>query len=278
MGRVITEADIAQYLDVRDDFDLELFAYRELRQHGWEAHHGGSYLDPYTEKPRQYDVAARKEFSLKRDLMLAVECKSLSTDNPLVVSRVPRAEADASHDLLKLWRRPGIEDAYFTVERYGGRGVALYPVGEMVGKSTTQIRWIDGDKRLGGSDSETYDKWSQALTAAASLLDAAVLHAPDPAPRFTFVMPVLVVSDNALWAVDYAEDRTRAAPIPVEDAVLYVDRKRKLRNRNGEVTYHFLHLNIYTRTGFVALLNNLASPTGLLLERIFGWALRASQS
>jgi len=275
MGKVITAADIAQYLDVRDDFDLELFAFRELRRHGWEAHHGGTYIDPYTEKPRQYDVAARKEFSLKRDLLLAVECKSLSTDNPLVISRVPRADADASHDLLKLWLRPGIGDSYFAVERYEGRGVALYPAGGMVGKSTSQIRWIDGDKRLVGSDAETYDKWSQALTAAASLLDAAVLHAPDPAPRFTFVMPVLVVSDNTLWAVDYAEDGKRDAPIPIEDAVLYVDRKRQLRNRNGEVTYHFLHLHIYTRSGFVALLNNVMSPTGLLLEKMFGWALRA---
>lgn len=208
-------------------------------------------------------------------MLLAVECKSLSVENPLVVSRVPRADADASHDLLKLWERPGIGDAYFTVERYSGKGLALYPAGEMVGKSTTQIRWIDGDKRLAGSDSETYDKWSQALTAAASLLDAAALYAPDPTPRFTFVMPVLIVSDNTLWAVDYAEDGKRAAPKPIEEAVLYVDRKRRLRNRNGEVTYHFLHLQIYTRTGFVALLNNVMSPTGLLLERIFGWALRA---
>ena len=220
--------------------------------------------------------ALARNFSLKRDLMLAVECKSLSTENPLIVSRVPRADADASHDLLKLWQRPGIGDAFFTVERYAGKGVPLYPAGGMVGKSTTQIRWIDGDKRLAGSDAETYDKWSQALTAAANLLDAAVLHAPDPAPRFTFVVPVLVVSYNTLWVVDYAEDGTRAAPIPVEEAVLYVDRKRQLRNRNGEVTYQFLHLHIYTRTGFVEMLNNVVSPTGLLLERIFGWALRAS--
>ena len=62
MGKLITAADIAQYLDVRDDFDLELFAYQELRQHGWDAHHGGTYMDPFTEKPRQYDVSARKEF------------------------------------------------------------------------------------------------------------------------------------------------------------------------------------------------------------------------
>jgi hypothetical protein len=272
MGKVITAADIANYLDLRDDFDLELFAYRELLEHGWVAHHGGAYTDPYTEKPRQYDIAARKEFSYKRDVYLAVECKGLSAENPLIVSRVPRA--DASHDLLKLWLRPQIGDAYFTVERYSGKGMALYPPGGMVGKSTTQIRWTDGDKRLAASDAETYDKWSQALTAAASLLDAAILHAPEPNPRLTFVMPVLVVSDNTLWAVDYAEDGKRAAPMPVEEVVLYVDRKRQMQNRNEKVTYRFLHLHIYTRKGFVEMLNNISSPTGLLLERIFGWALR----
>ena len=89
-------------------------------------------------------------------------------------------------------------------------------------------------------------------------------------------MPVLIVSDSTLRAIDYAEAGKRSAPIPIEDTVLYVDRKRQPRSRNGEITYHFLHLHIYTRTGFIVLLNNVMSPTGLLLDKIFGWALKAS--
>src|SRR5262249_13066528 len=33
----IKAEDITQYLDSRDDFDLELFAFRTLRAHGWFA-------------------------------------------------------------------------------------------------------------------------------------------------------------------------------------------------------------------------------------------------
>jgi tRNA splicing endonuclease len=53
-SRELKADDIAEYLKARDDFDLELFAYRSLKSHGWVAHHGGSYIDPLLGKRRQY--------------------------------------------------------------------------------------------------------------------------------------------------------------------------------------------------------------------------------
>jgi hypothetical protein len=162
----ITGKDIAEYLDCRDDFDLELFALRSLRERGWSAHHGGTYVDPHLHKPRQYDVRALYQFGPQRDLLLAVECKSLSPEAPLVVSRVPRDEEDSFHELLKTGRSPELGTTVATSERSDASRVHFYPKGAMVGKSMTQIR-RDGSGKLVASDSESYDKWSQALTSSA---------------------------------------------------------------------------------------------------------------
>src|ERR1700722_12346696 len=101
-NKEIKGEDIGQYLSDRDDFDLELFAYRTLKAHGWFAELGGTYADPVLGKPRQYDVRARIRFSqgIERELYLAVECKSLTKENPLVVSRVPRPIRESLHDVI----------------------------------------------------------------------------------------------------------------------------------------------------------------------------------
>jgi hypothetical protein len=78
----IKAEDIQQYLDGRDDFALELFAYRSLRERGWSASLGGSYFDPILGKLRQFDVRAHRQFHLERHIHLAVECKSLSPASP----------------------------------------------------------------------------------------------------------------------------------------------------------------------------------------------------
>ena len=41
----IKAEDISRYLDDRDDFDLELFAFRTLKANGWFAELGGTYVD-----------------------------------------------------------------------------------------------------------------------------------------------------------------------------------------------------------------------------------------
>jgi hypothetical protein len=99
-GKAITDVEIEQYLDSRDDFELELFAVRTLKGNGWEVRHGGRYIDPVKGIGRQYDVRTWREFELGRRVSLAVECKSLSPEFPLVISRVPRPPTDVGHDVI----------------------------------------------------------------------------------------------------------------------------------------------------------------------------------
>jgi hypothetical protein len=274
--REINAGDIQQYLDSRDDFDLELFACRSLKERGWTPSLGGSYFDPILGKLRQFDVRTRREFPLKCHISLAVECKSLSPSFPLVISRVPRPMAESRHDVIRRFWRAEQSDSTFFVEKSGTDHLRLYTQGQPVGKSATQIKW-DG-KKLIASDADTYDKWAQALASAAELIDKAANASADrQKPIFEFVMPVLLVNDGTLWVVDYTEEGVRGVAVPEDQATLYVDRKLAIQGRYTKLTYHLSHLHIYTRAGFIAMLKNLDSGTGSLLERIFGFAIRRAE-
>jgi hypothetical protein len=121
------------------------------------------------------------------------------------------------------------------------------------------------------------DKWSQALSAAANVAGIASRHQTSVSePTFTFVMPILLVSDEALWVVDYDAADKRGQPKRVENTTYYVARTVQLDSRGGPLSFHISHLHMYTRTGFVSLLKNLTAPAGSMRERIFGWAVRAA--
>src|ERR1700730_3534769 len=110
MSNEITAQNIVEYLENRDDFDLELFAYRELIAIGWPAHHGGNYVDSVTGKFRQYDVRAIKPFANSTYVSLSVECKSLTPEHPLLISRVPRSSLDSYHELTTCIDDPNVPD------------------------------------------------------------------------------------------------------------------------------------------------------------------------
>ena len=82
---------------------------------------------------------------------------------------------------------------------------------------------------------------------------------------FAYLMPVLVVTDKALWVVPYAEDGQRHEPREVEETTLYVDRHFDYTSLN--IKYTISHLHICTRSGFRTFLNKLDQPG--MVDRIF---------
>jgi len=160
----------------------------------------------------------------------------------------------------------------FEISESDPNRLQLCPVGAPIGKSLTQIR-LEG-KRLVASDSDTYDKWIQAIASAAQLAElGAKRQAPDTAV-FTFVMPVLLVADKTLWVVDYSEDGTRAAAVQAEQTLNFVDRGHQIAHRYGPRIYQMRHLFIYTKAGFAQMLKDYNSPTGTMAEKTFGFAVR----
>jgi len=265
----ITARDISDYVATQDDFDLELFVNRTLKERGVLSEHGGTYIDPYTNKPRQFDIRASIEFGkLGWGLNLAIECKSLSAEYPLIVSRVPRPAPESTYYLIKSWGRAEMGERFVAVLP-SGNGLQLYPSGSPVGKQTFQLKKEPPPKNFKSGDSEAYDKWAQALASAADLVrmggGAHIVYRKEA--FFTLVLPVLVVSDDTLWVVDYDEEGQHVGPSHQVDACeLYVDREYALADGKS---YRISHLHIYTRKGLVAFLDSLTGPSSLQVERMF---------
>jgi hypothetical protein len=274
-GKEITESDIDEYLIAQSDFDLELFVDRSLRERGISTSHGGSYFDSITGKNRQFDVRAYAYIPPHCGIFLAIECKSLAKTFPLIVSRVPRPEADAYHELIRTWGRKDIGEE-FQVAVESDERMPLYRVDQPVGKKTVQIGRDEGTSKDGtkqpitASDGETFDKWSQALSSAADLVhQTQELRGENGIGSFySLILPILVVSDDSLWVVDYT-DKGNSAPQRVSETTLFVDRAYKLVQGALKVT----HLHIFTRAGFTDFLKELQSPSQLR-ERMFRFAVR----
>ena len=165
---------------------------------------------------------------------------------------------------------------FFAVETSRATDFRLYGADEMVGKSATQIRW-DRSGKLVASDAETYDKWAQALSSAAELVETAAKREIKDKSVFAFVMPILLVNDGTLWTVDYDAEGRRGTPQSANDAVLFVDRKVELDAGYRAYTYHLSHLHIFTRTSFERMLRSAPSPTDHLLEKIFRQAVLVAE-
>jgi hypothetical protein len=95
----LEEADLINFLDTQSDFAFELKTLKILNENGFCCEHGGTYHDPVTRKPRQFDIRATKVW---QDLcmQLAVECKNLSDSSPLLILCVPRSPAEAFHEVV----------------------------------------------------------------------------------------------------------------------------------------------------------------------------------
>ena len=192
----ITAPDIKEYLETRSDFDLELFVCRALRERGYITAHGGTYIDPVKGIPRQFDVRAHAQIHQLFGIELAVECKSLSVDAPLLVSRVPRTDTEAFHELVHSWPRNNQRGAYArSIRQQGDRD--FYRPERPVGKRTAQVRKNANGTGFKDDDRDPYEKWSQALASAGDLVNHAANAGAGAVPHFySFIVPVLVVSDG----------------------------------------------------------------------------------
>jgi hypothetical protein len=87
---------------------------------------------------------------------LAIECKSLSSDAPLLVSRVPRPSEDTYHELLHSCQRQNMRDKLAQILRpEGSRGI--YRTGDPTGKRTAQVCRLSSGA-FKDDDRDSYEK------------------------------------------------------------------------------------------------------------------------
>ncbi len=256
----ITTAEIKTYASTRDDFGLELYAYRIALENGFEASHAGTYTDSVTYKPRQYDVRAFIERGQRR-IDLAIECKSIQAGCPLLISRVARVGAESFHEVVHSFKRE-LRLHYMptklhlpakSVRIHGAH--SIYGESEFVGKTMAQLQRTNGG--IDSNDSSVYEKWSQALASAEELIFNSIYRYEnlDENDGLAAILSVLVVSDQSLWVIDYSGDGTIVdEPKRVDDATLYLGREY---SRPGSLSFTMSHLHIVTKTGLESLLKSI---------------------
>jgi hypothetical protein len=255
--KAVSCSDISEYLKSQDDFAFELEILRSCQVGGFEVRHGGAYQDPVTRKDRQFDIRlmGHKDRSVVK---LAIECKNLKPNFPLLVSRIPRLLEESVHDiLLSLPSISGnvVIGKHVQKLTVTGPGVVFQTNG-FVGKSTAQVgRAKSGEIVI--DDAEVYGKWSQALGSAFDLVSSSVedYEIVNARAAATVVFPVLVIPDNTLWAADYASDgQERGDPRQVDHCEVFLGKKFD----TPHFQYTASHLLIFTKTKFDGYLDRLA--------------------
>jgi hypothetical protein len=228
--------------------------------------HGGGYRDPRTNKIREFDfrwIFPKGETVLS----LAIECKNVSLDAPVIISGSKRDPHEARHALMESRKggtfttMSGIFDvAAASVIRNLRADVSIYPPRNFVGRNILQLK--PGNKSgtyVAARDSEVYDKWYQALASAFDLVSEAKRYAQQFAmPHvFTLVLPIVVLPDETLWQAEYTENGDLLGdPVRTDQCEMYVGRSVTVPHEIGDITspYTFSHLHFFTTKGFISFL------------------------
>ena len=274
--RAVTAGDIAEYLETADDFAFEREVYHVAHGLGFEAEHAALYSDPVTGKQRQFDVRASRTIQDNK-IALAIECKGLTTDYPLLVSCVPRARNEAYHEILEV-REPTASVAYVVADSGfarvtpvpSDRQPCMYPAFQGVGKSMRQVkRETRGDRRgqmVGGDD--VFDKWTQAVASLAEMIESGaseLRRGTHQSLRHIAFLPVLVVSDETLWVADYSSrGELQREPFRVSELTYYLG--RQYASARAERALTISHLHIVTRTEIRTWLHGIAQGGGIWQE------------
>jgi hypothetical protein len=251
----IGEADLKEFLERESDFAFELQVLERLRNLGLSCEHGGTYEDRQTSKLRQFDIRARTKLGYG-ELHLAVECKHLRPNYPLLILRVPRRQDESFHDTLLTVDRerahiagsdvvPAMEPQAEVIRVSAQHSV--YSPDEGVGKSCSQVgRDANG---VTGSDAALFTKWTQAICSGQAVLEKVFNEVPDDKEGWvlSLVAPVVVVPDGRLWAVDYDDNGKRIGdPQQVARCSYFVSSEYSVRDLSGGMNYTFSHIDFVT--------------------------------
>ncbi len=282
--RSVTKKDLTEFLEDVSDFSFEIRVLNALVNRGFTCEHGGTYDDPVTQKPRQFDIRATRRFG-KRVLRLAVECKNLRDTFPLLISCVPRAPEESFHEIVYSFdphssplEEPTTPD--LTAFLPHSRSVRLvreesfYQVGEPVGKSCDQVGRTPSGEIVGGS-ADVYEKWAQALSSAHDLTYAACNDGNERTGKMalSLVFPVVVVPNGRLWSAQFDQGGSLLRePESVHRCPYFVGRSYFHKSVSGGDDLTLSHLEFVTLDGLGELVGSLCQ-TEADLKRAFPFDL-----
>lgn len=250
--------DLLEYLNSYSDFSFELAVLKMLRANDIECEHGGHYEDPVTNKSREFDIRATKTIEQYR-VRMAIECKNIRENFPLLISCIPRHEYESYHQVA-LVSEPEADPQRFILPVGQSRATtlsirgehSLYKLREPVGKSTVQVGRTSSDGgTIFANDSELYEKWGQSLSSANDLVDRVYWDGLDDNKRyFSAVVPFVVVPNNRLWMVTYDDEGNRVCdPIATDRCSCFIDKDYEMGTRLAGARMWLSHVEIVTFDG-----------------------------
>lgn len=262
----VTDSDLSKYLE-SSDFQLELDIFKSVSSRDIQSSHGGTYADPVTKKDRQYDIRAQINHGAC-DLKLAIECKNLKENFPLLISCVPRNDAESFHEVI-LGRTNSFPVQSGNIYR---KYHATFKRGQPVGKSMAQVgktvpEGRQGESQITSSDAETYEKWAQAVASAHDLVTSSGHSSLNgKGSNAAVICPVLVLPDDMLWAAHYSANGTlKTLPHKVEQCSLFLGKTIQSK----WIGYTVSHLMMFTKSAFDSYLDNLADSNSEIWENLF---------
>lgn len=254
----ITEADLQEWLDQSPDFAFEQEVYSAVRNVADNARgisefqHKGTYHDPATGTPREFDIRAMFRLiargPIQKSLFLAIECKNVAAFAPVVIGCVPRSETECFHYLVQAdGQSPGIRRLELAKSSF-------YENKQPVGKNCSQVRRHERTSEFIDADSGIFHKWSQAISSAHELVSIASRCPQGFRNSYTAVIPVLVVPDGSLW--EYRYDGTGVLldhPCETEHRSYFVGHEVK-NNTDRIKRFRISHLEMCSLSGLNRLL------------------------
>lgn len=271
------EADLLEYLGAYSDFSFELAVLKMLRKCELDCDHGGHYEDPVTGKSREFDIRAQKTINQYR-VRLAIECKNIRENFPVLVSYVPRHEHESYHQIA-IVGEPRSESRFAGLDLFRSRAKtlsitgehSLYRSGEPVGKSTVQVgRASNGT--ITANDTELFERWGQCLSSANDLVRRVYWDGDRDDLEDTYfstVFPFVVVPNGRLWMVSYDESGNRVSdPAETDRCSCFVDKRYEMGTDRAKSYISLSHVEIVTMDGMRSFVEAyLIGEEGM--ERIF---------
>jgi len=269
----ITPQIIGEVVSREDDFGHELRVAQVLRAYRFSPmgmEHGGTYDDPATGRPRQFDL----RWQLRNEncvLHAAVECKNTSREVPVVICGIDRTPAEAFHMLIESRRgtygynpKPGggfreVVDGLSSRTLKATGNDSFYAPSGFVGKSVIRVR-PDRDKKDNYSvmsDGDIYEKWSQALASAVDLVRRAcdLSESLGGQTILSAILPIVVLPNESLWHVKYDHAGKIIGEAELTDrSELYVASQIFVREAQQ---FCFSHIHFFTVTGLMKFLLEL---------------------
>lgn len=261
----IVQSDLLEYLSAYSDFSFELAVLKMLRECGLECEHGGHYEDPVTNKSREFDIRARKTINQYR-IRMAIECKNIRDNFPILISCVPRHEQESYHQIA-LVSEPQSDPTMIALSIHQSRARtlsirdqhSLYKVLEPVGKSTVQVG-RGTDNTISANDSELYEKWGQCLSSVKELIDSVYWDGGRKDQEKAYqsaVFPFVVVPNGRLWIVSYDEDGNRISdPTPTDRCSCFIDKDYEMGTQLAKARMWLSHVEIVTYDGMRSFVEN----------------------